>query len=356
MGPQSKAIVQEGMEEKSMKKRSMAALLVLLVLFAAAGAAATDYGTAVIDAHNSTKLHLREKPSAEAKSLGLFFTGTPVKCLSDPAQEWVNVAVGAQTGYMKSEYLRTGEAAQGVLPGQMQGVVTANRAVNLRQGPSTAHRQIGSLEPNACVTVLGETAEHWYYVQAGDQCGYVSAKLMTLAPSPAVGAQQAASWQAAYLAYLQPQENRGEGYALIFVNDDDVPELVVDSGVEAGGCRIVTWSDGALDVLQTDRRGFTYMERKNLLCNADGLMGYYYDVVYSIRNGRWKRIAGGEYQDPVEDADMVQGRYVCRTYLWNGESVTMEAYLDALHAVYPQERARSPLMCSYAEIIRAMKP
>lgn len=155
---------------------------------------------------------------------------------------------------------------------------------------------------------------------------------------------------------MQPQENRGEGYALIFVNDDDVPELVVDSGVEAGGCRIVTWSDGALDVLQTDRRGFTYLERENLLCNADGLMGYYYDVVYSIRNGRWKRIAGGEYQDPVEDADMVQGRYVCRTYLWNGESVTMEAYLDALHAVYPQERARSPLMCSYAEIIRAMKP
>ena len=91
------------------------------------------------------------------------------------------------------------------------------------------------------------------------------------------------SWQDAYLEYLDanPAEDGGYSYALIYVDDDDIPELVIDTGFEAGGCQILTCHDGKIDELQTARLYFTYIEKENKLNNCDGHMGYYYDVIYS---------------------------------------------------------------------------
>ena len=49
-------------------------------------------------------------------------------------------------------------------------------------------------------------------------------------------------WQAAYVEYIEKLEwNRDCTYSLIYVDDDDIPELVIDSGFEAGGCEILTY-------------------------------------------------------------------------------------------------------------------
>lgn len=88
------------------------------------------------------------------------------------------------------------------------------------------------------------------------------------------------AWEQAYLEYLDTlQYGESCTFSLIYVDEDEIPELVINAGYEAGGCRILTWHEEILDMLQTNRLNFTYVEKENLLCNSDGNMGYYYDLV-----------------------------------------------------------------------------
>lgn len=154
---------------------------------------------------------------------------------------------------------------------------------------------------------------------------------------------QRESWRDAYLDFIQELEN-GDSYtyALIYVNDDEVPELVADSGFEAGGCKIVTFDGNEADVLQTSRLHFDYVERGNALCNSDGHMGYYYDVVFTIENGKWVRVAEGVYHDPESDPQLDEnGNYIFE-FEWEGESVDQLKYFDELETVYDRESAVTP--------------
>lgn len=93
---------------------------------------------------------------------------------------------------------------------------------------------------------------------------------------------------------------------------------------------------------QLDRLNFTYIERENLLCNSDGHMDSYYDLVYSLVDKRMVRIAEGYYG--AEDNSNLQfdseGNAVY-DYEWNGESVSKEDYEKKLNAVYDFARAKN---------------
>ncbi|MCH5275883.1 MAG: hypothetical protein J1E65_08580 [Lachnospiraceae bacterium] len=54
-------------------------------------------------------------------------------------------------------------------------------------------------------------------------------------------------WQEAYAAYIEEEDKDGYyTYSLIYVNGDDIPELVIDTGGEAGGCEILTFYNGEM--------------------------------------------------------------------------------------------------------------
>ncbi|MBR5226330.1 MAG: SH3 domain-containing protein [Clostridia bacterium] len=320
-----------------MGKRLMLWICALLLLCACAWAQADE--EAVIFVRDGSKLHLRAEPSTDAPSLGLFFTGTQVVCLSPISDEWVSVRIGAQTGYMKGKYLRPGSDAQWIISEAPMAYVSASGTVNLRSGPSAEAKQVATIRSGRTLLILGETKNRWYYVKHEGKTGYVSAKLVELLYDAENHADSKAEWKQIYRRWIQENDQEGFLYDLIFVNADDVPELAVDTQSEAGGCRILTVQNGVMDELMLRRRGFGYIARANLLCNSDGLMDSYFDDVYVIEDGRWTRIAAGEYFGYNGGWDEASGRYVCASYLWNGEGMTMEAYLDALDAVFPRERA-----------------
>ncbi|MDE7324607.1 MAG: hypothetical protein K2N73_18190 [Lachnospiraceae bacterium] len=151
------------------------------------------------------------------------------------------------------------------------------------------------------------------------------------------------AWKQAYLSYLETLKLADSfTYSLIYVDDDDIPELVIDTGIEAGGCLILTFDGHVLDEWQSDRLNVTYIERGNLICNADGNFGHYYDWVYMIQNGKWEHVGGGEYGDepggPTFDEN---GDWIC-VYSWNGENVSEEEYQERLNAIYPAGKAVYP--------------
>lgn len=149
-------------------------------------------------------------------------------------------------------------------------------------------------------------------------------------------------WQAAYAAYIEDDPYGEENtYSLIYVNEDDIPELVIDTGFEAGGCKILTFYNGEIDVLQTDRLTFYYIERQNLLNNAEGHMGFYYDYIYAIENGKWVDKAIGEYWVYwPEDAETYDD--IIFVYEWNGKRVGEEEYEESTNAVFDMKLAVKP--------------
>lgn len=348
-----------------MKKGFALLFAVLLWMIACCAMADSDWGKAIVDAP-SGKLHLREEPSSSSDSLGLYFTGTQVNLESNPNRDWVEVEIGRERGYMKGRYLKTGAKADRVSPQFQAGTVSCTNYARLRKGPSTEYQFICKINDGQNVTIMGETDEHWYYVKYGKEKGFIAKNLVytrenVTAPQEAWEEAvqtpvQRQTWRTAYSTWIKQNGEAYFKYDLIYVNDDDVPELVVSTGAEAGGCQILTYGEGALQVLQTRRLYFTYVRRGNLLCNADGHMDSYFDDVYTIENGRWRCIASGLSWGYYGEFSEVLGRYLCENYQWNGQSVSVAEYLNALSQIYPKTRAEEPaLHYSHEELLRLLK-
>lgn len=148
-----------------------------------------------------------------------------------------------------------------------------------------------------------------------------------------------------YLADAPGREEASAGrYSLIYVDDDDIPELVDIGGCEAEGTRIVSFTEGKLQETQLYRRYFSYLEREGLFCNSDGNMDCYCDLVYQVQDGRVTKLAEGYYgiwQYYEEDKELEFDDEGMPVYLfeWNNEKVTEEEYTQALYEVYDLERA-----------------
>ncbi len=142
-------------------------------------------------------------------------------------------------------------------------------------------------------------------------------------------------------------------YEYIYVNDDDIPELVMQGQSEAIGNIILTYHDGIIDELQTSRLYFDYLERKNQLRNSDGHMGGYYDYVYSIQNGKWVMTNCGEYyvednSQMWDDEDLI--------YEWDGEKVSSSEYNKALEEVYDISSAKTGVATlGYLDILNRLE-
>lgn len=151
-------------------------------------------------------------------------------------------------------------------------------------------------------------------------------------------------WKQAYIDYLQydSESEYMDGYNLIYLDDNDIPELVEVGNCEAAGCRIVNYSNGTVYVTQLSRLYFSYIERKNLLCNSGGHMDCYYDVVFSIINGELEVVAQGSYG--AEDNSNVQfdadGNPIYY-YEWNGVRMTEKEYEQELSKVYDVNKSVS---------------
>lgn len=159
----------------------------------------------------------------------------------------------------------------------------------------------------------------------------------------ASGSTEMEPWQRFYIGYLEnsSEVEMQEGYTLIYLDDDEIPELVEIGDCEATGCRIVNYSKGEVHVTQLNRLYFSYIEKGNLLCNSEGNMDSYYDLVYSIVDGELTLIGAGYYG--AEDNSHVQfdeaGEPIYQ-YEWDGVKMSREAYGKALNSVYDTSKSR----------------
>ena len=116
-------------------------------------------------------VHLRKEASRAAKSMGVFYTGTPVTLISYTRTGWAYVQIGHTQGYMDADYLSPAKpATSGV-----QRVIRNSKAsgLNLRALPSTGSEILAFLENYSQLTLLGELSDNWCYVLVNNELGYM---------------------------------------------------------------------------------------------------------------------------------------------------------------------------------------
>ena len=158
-----------------MKKAAALLLALALLVSIAAAADMPENGYAYVVSGTSDRVHLRAAPSTDAASLGLYFTGTRVTLLNPPGGEWTQIAVGSEQGWMMSRYLSTDPAVAKQCDARREGRVVAGSLVNLREAPGTDAARVTWVENGNRVIILGETADHWYYVRHVGLAGYIKA-------------------------------------------------------------------------------------------------------------------------------------------------------------------------------------
>lgn len=117
------------------------------------------------------RLNLRKSASTSAKSLGLFYTGTPLTVLSYTRTGWAYVRIGQMEGYVDADYLT---ATRPTRYGESRSVRNSRATgLNLRSLPSTGGELLDFAANGASVILLGETSDGWCFVDYQGTLGYM---------------------------------------------------------------------------------------------------------------------------------------------------------------------------------------
>lgn len=168
-------------------------------------------------------------------------------------------------------------------------------------------------------------------------------------------------WKQVYIDYIQNTliNNGWDGYELIKLDNDDIPELVAIGCCEAQGNLVCNYYNGTVYSTQLSRLGFYYIERKNLLCNSEGLMDNYYDIIYSLIDGKLTQIVAGYWGELDGSGHHFDkdGNLVYQ-YSWDGNSVTEDEYKKYLNSVFDMSKSTDGYTnqpCSIDEMINLIK-
>lgn len=121
---------------------------------------------------NADALYLRSEPGGSV--INVLPQNTTIAVISN-SDEWYQVAVGGQTGYVSGEYVK-GTTNVDFKVGT--GYITCDTTVNLRESASTSATVLTSLPNDASVSLVG-VYDGWYKVTYGSQTGFVHPDYVT---------------------------------------------------------------------------------------------------------------------------------------------------------------------------------
>lgn len=129
------------------------------------------------------------------------------------------------------------------------------------------------------------------------------------------------AWKDAYLNFIE-KAKREEGkygeYALVYIDNDDIPELFIGGTCEASGTLVCAYKNGKV-VSEHLRRlyGASYIPKSGLVMNFNGNMGNYSAEVFKLTNKGFTCIFYGTQEErvtAVPKSDMVNTSFGIQEY------------------------------------------
>jgi hypothetical protein len=145
-------------------------------------------------------------------------------------------------------------------------------------------------------------------------------------------------WKEAYetiIGDVGDEPDYEPGYALIYVNDDEIPELAYTAS--EGNIVIATYNDGYVNLFSSQIDSMNYIKNGNDLLASEYVETNYNDYVVAIKDGFWIEIAYGT-RGPLdawaEDSFDENGKPIISYWEINGEELSSQDEYDELMAKY----------------------
>lgn len=156
------------------------------------------------------------------------------------------------------------------------------------------------------------------------------------------------SWKKAYIEFLNTLEKDNyDGYQLIYIDDDDIPELAISGKAHLIPGYICWISDGEVNYINMTLVSFKYFEKENrFLCN-ECFTGSGTDTIYELNGSEAKEVKSGKFSTIAEN----------EYYNWDGTDYpTMDEYYDAVQEDFDSDSAQQVTdKLSYSEICKEIK-
>ena len=149
------------------------------------------------------------------------------------------------------------------------------------------------------------------------------------------------NYNLAYLDFLKDKKDgRYVSFSLVYIDNDDVPELYLSGIDEATGDMICSFKNGAVITQRLGRKGGgKYIPLSGVFINQNGHMGYYYDIVYRLNYNGFSMTLEGIYTESFEE----NGKGGSWEYVWeyiiDGSSVTRDEYNTAVNSAFDFSKA-----------------
>lgn len=168
------------------------------------------------------------------------------------------------------------------------------------------------------------------------------------------------TWQEAYTIYIDYLIKKGISakntedaesiyrYALVYLDDDDIPELYFLSCSDSTGEAVATWHDNHLVTLElSNTSAADYIEKSGLLYHHPSKATNSPVTVYELKNGAFQKIASGAYRwDSTKSDDdrisMDSQNRPANIYEWEGKSVSEQEFDQKLNAVFDTKNSQRP--------------
>ena len=151
-------------------------------------------------------------------------------------------------------------------------------------------------------------------------------------------------WKNLYIRYIlkylnKDSDNHYHSFTLAYINDDDIPELIIDPDVMAASSVVCTVYNEKVNSITVWSYGVSYIERKNSFIVDGGRMDDFYHELYKIEKGKFIVTAKGHYGfEGDNDMEHLEDFY---SYFWNGEEVSKKQYEKSLNQSFDFSHAIS---------------
>ncbi|MCR5339310.1 MAG: C40 family peptidase [Lachnospiraceae bacterium] len=147
---------------------------------AAANSAKQMYGNLVIAKCNDY-VNVRKEPNEEAEILGKLYNESVGDYVSETENGWIEIISGTVRGYVKEDYVVTGDAAVERAKEVGKRLATVNtQTLYVREDATTDSPVIGMVAGEDDLSVVEENEEGWAKVSVEEGEGYVSTDFVTL--------------------------------------------------------------------------------------------------------------------------------------------------------------------------------
>jgi chitinase len=136
----------------------------------------------------SSSVNVRGGPGTKYKKIGKAPKGAVYNVILRTGS-WYQIEFEGKTGYIHNKYLSVSASGDPAPPAPPAGaqtgtVVNCKKNVNVRSGPGTGYKKLGSAPKGAVYPVTGKSGS-WYAILFGGRAAYISSSYLAVSTAPA---------------------------------------------------------------------------------------------------------------------------------------------------------------------------